>query len=87
MKTVLANRLSYPPRDVGRIDEDDISADRLELIHEFRPPDDVDGLQAARLREGDHPPPDSGIGGILRNPVTRFHLDEIAGGRATLWAD
>ena len=57
-----------PFRDIRRVDDDDVSADRLKLGHELRTPDDVDGLQAARFRERDHPPPDTGIGGA---PPTR----------------
>jgi hypothetical protein len=44
-----------PFRDIGRFDDDDVSANRLKLGHEFWPPDDVDGFQAAPFREGDHP--------------------------------
>jgi len=54
-----------PVRDIRRVDDNDVSADRLELGHEFRAPDDVDGLQAARFRESDYPPPNTRIGGVL----------------------
>ena len=65
-----------PCRDVGRIDDDDVSADRLKLGHELRAPDDVDGLETTRLREGDHPPPDTGIGGVLHDPLARLQVDD-----------
>ena len=48
-----------PVRDIRRVDDNDVSADRLELGYEFRAPDDVDGLQATRFRESDYPPPNS----------------------------
>jgi hypothetical protein len=44
-----------PCCDIGRIDDDYVSAKRLEFGHELRAPDDVDGLQAARFREGRSP--------------------------------
>ena len=51
-----------PFRDIRSVDDNDVSADLLELGHQLRAPDDVDGLRAARFRESDHPPPDTGIG-------------------------
>src|SRR5271166_4372407 len=47
----LADSRFDPVRDIRRVDDNDVSADRLELGHEFRAPDDVDGLQATRFRE------------------------------------
>src|SRR5258708_27140560 len=48
-----------PFRDIRRVDDDYVSADRLELGHELWAPDDVDGLQATRFRKRDYPPPDT----------------------------
>ena len=65
-------------RYIGRIDYDDISADRLELGHKLGPPDDVYGLQAARFRKRDNPTPDPGIGRVLHHPLTRLQVDVLA---------
>ena len=67
-----------PFRDIRRIDDDNVSAERLELGYEFGAPDDVDGLQATRFRKGDHPPPDTGIGGVLHDPFARLQVDILA---------
>src|SRR5262249_48832032 len=65
-------------RYIGRIDYDDISADRLELGHKLRPPDDVYSLQAARFRKRDDPTPDPGIGRVLHHPLARLQVDVLA---------
>src|SRR5580658_7883404 len=65
-------------RYVGRIDDDNVSADRFELGHELRAPDDVYSLQAARFRERDHPSPDCGVGGVLHHPLARLQVDVLA---------
>src|SRR6202040_2607402 len=67
-----------PFRDVRRVDDNEVSADRLELGHELRAPDDVDGLQATRFRKGDDPPSDTGIGGVLHHPLARLQVDILA---------
>jgi hypothetical protein len=76
VKIVLSDRLFDPSSDIGRIDDDDVSAYRLKPVHQLRSPDDVDGPEATRRRHGDHPPPDAGVGGVLHDPVARFQVDE-----------
>src|ERR1700691_3362980 len=65
-------------RDIGRIDDDYVSADRLELGHQLRPPHDVDGLQSALFRESDHPSPDRRVGGVLHHPLARLQVHVLA---------
>jgi hypothetical protein len=67
-----------PVRDIRRVDDNDVSADRLELGHAFRAPDDIDGLQATRFRESDYPPPNTRIGGVLHHPLARLQVDMLA---------
>ena len=62
-------------RDIRRVGDNDVSADRLELGHEFRAPDDADRLQATRFRESDYPPSNTRIGGVLHHPLARLQVD------------
>jgi hypothetical protein len=62
----------------GDVDDNDVSADRLEIGHEFRAPDDVDGLQSARFRECDYQPPNPRIGGVLHHSLARLQVDILA---------
>src|SRR6266436_5233422 len=71
----LIDRGFDPFRDIWRIDDDDVAANSLKLIHELWPADDVDGLQAALFRERDNPSPDTGVGGVLHHPLARFQID------------
>src|SRR5260370_7258977 len=63
---------------IGRIHDHDVSANRLKLGYKLRAPDDVDGFQAARFRERDHPPPDARIRRVLHHPLARLQVDVLA---------
>src|SRR5262249_11298154 len=65
-------------RYVSRINDHDISANRLELGHQLRPPDDVYGFQASPFRKPNDPSPNPGISGVLHHPVSRLQVDELA---------
>ena len=68
---------THPCREVGSVHQHRIAAQREQLVHHLRPPDDVDRAHARKTREPDQIPPAAGVGRVLHQPVPRLQRCEI----------